>query len=113
MFSGWLGPVDRPPAMHSPISSRIRKPDQIVHPYQFGHPEFKATCLWLKGLPPLVPTHSLVPPAKGTEEHKVWSRVHREPPGPDRWKARSRTFSGLARAFAEQWGSLESRSVAA
>lgn len=88
------------------ISSRIRKPDQVVHPYWFGHPEFKATCLWLKGLPQLVPTNLLTPPAKGTEEHKAWSRVHREPPGPDRWKERSRTFEGIAAAMAEQWGAL-------
>jgi hypothetical protein len=77
------------------ISSRIRKPDQIIQPWQFGHGETKATCLWLKGLPPLVPTN-IVP---GRE-----ARIHRMPPGPDRWKERSRTFEGIAAAMADQWG---------
>ena len=79
------------------ISSRIRKPDQIIQPWQFGHGETKATCLWLKGLPRLVPTNIV----DGRE-----ARVHRMPPGPDRWKERSRTFQGIADAMAEQWGSL-------
>jgi hypothetical protein len=79
------------------ISSRIRKPDQIIQPWQFGHGETKATCLWLKNLPPLVPTNIV----EGRE-----ARVHRMPPGPDRWKERSRTFEGIAAAFATQWGSL-------
>lgn len=78
------------------ISSRIRKPDQIIQPWQFGHGETKATCLWLKGLPPLVPTNIV----EGRE-----ARVHRMPPGPDRWKERSRTFAGIAEAMASQWGS--------
>lgn len=77
------------------ISSRIRKPDQIIQPWQFGHGETKATCLWLKNLPPLTPT-KIVP---GRE-----NRVHRMPPGPDRWKERSRTYQGIADAMAEQWG---------
>jgi site-specific DNA-cytosine methylase len=79
------------------ISSRIRKPDQIIQPWQFGHGETKATCLWLKNLPKLVPTNIV----EGRE-----ARVHREPPGPDRWKARSRTMQGIADAMATQWGSL-------
>ena len=79
----------------SVISSRIRKPDQIVQPWQFGHGETKATCLWLKGLRPLYPTHIVA----GRE-----ARVHRMPPGPDRWKERSRTFTGIAAAMAAQWG---------
>lgn len=79
------------------ISSRIRKPDQIIQPWQFGHGETKATCLWLKGLPKLVPTNVV----SGRE-----NRVHRMPPGPDRWKERSRTFPGIAAAMAEQWGGL-------
>jgi hypothetical protein len=79
------------------ISSRIRKPDQIIHPWQFGHGEVKATCLWLKDLPTLKPTNIV-------EGRKA--RVHREPPSPDRWKNRSRTYSGIAAAMAEQWGSL-------
>jgi len=77
------------------ISSRIRKPDQIIQPWMFGHGEVKATCLWLKNLPPLVPTNIV----DGRE-----ARVHRMPPGPDRWKERSRTFTGIAEAMAEQWG---------
>lgn len=77
------------------ISSRIRKPDQIVQPWQFGHGETKATCLWLKGLPKLVPTEVV--------EGRV-ARVHRASPGPDRWKDRSRTYAGIAAAMAAQWG---------
>jgi site-specific DNA-cytosine methylase len=77
------------------ISSRIRKPDQIIQPWQHGHGETKATCLWLKGLPHLVPSNIV----DGREQ-----RVHKEPPGPDRWKARSRTLAGIAKAMAEQWG---------
>lgn len=93
------------------ISSRIRKPDQIVQPWQFGHPEFKATCLWLKNLPPLRPTNQLDVPAKGTDEWKAWNKVHREPPGPGRWKNRSRTFEGIARGMATQWGEYVSRAM--
>ena len=76
------------------ISSRIRKPDQIIQPWQFGHGETKATCLWLKGLPKLVPTDEV--------EGRV-ARVHHMPPGPDRWKERSRTLPGIAEAMAAQW----------
>jgi site-specific DNA-cytosine methylase len=79
------------------ISSRIRKPDQIIQPWMFGHGETKATCLWLKNLPPLVPTDIV----EGRE-----ARVHRMSPGPDRWKERSRTYLGIAEAMAEQWGRL-------
>jgi hypothetical protein len=88
------------------ISSRIRKPDQIIQPYMFGHPEFKATCLWLKDLPKLTRTHALIPPKKEDANWKGWNKVHREPPGPDRWKARSRTYTGIADAMAAQWGAL-------
>jgi site-specific DNA-cytosine methylase len=77
------------------ISSRIRKPDQIIQPWQFGHGETKATCLWLKNLPKLVPTNIV----EGRE-----ARIHKMPPGPDRWKERSRTFEGIAHAMAAQWG---------
>ena len=76
------------------ISSRIRKPDQVIQPWQFGHGETKATCLWLRGLPLLTPTNGV----EGRE-----NRVHRMPPGPDRWKERSRTFQGVADAKAAQW----------
>jgi hypothetical protein len=79
------------------ISSRIRKPDQIIQPWQFGHGETKATCLWLKNLPKLIPTNIV----EGRE-----ARVHKMPPGPDRWKERSRTFKEIAAAMADQWGTL-------
>lgn|SRR3990167_4380508 len=78
----------------SVISSRIRKPTQIIQPWQFGHPETKTTCLWLKNLPPLVPTNIV----SGRNP-----RVHFESPGPNRWKNRSRTYEGIAKAMAEQW----------
>lgn len=87
----------------SKISSAIRKPDQIIQPWQFGHGETKATCLWLKGLPLLKPTNVV----DGREP-----RIHRMPPGPDRWKERSRTFKGIAEAMAEQWGALEMQEAA-
>lgn len=80
------------------ISSRIRKPDQIIQPWQFGHGETKATCLWLKNLPTLVPTNIV----EGRE-----ARVHRMPPGPNRWRERSRTFAGIADAMADQWGASQ------
>jgi site-specific DNA-cytosine methylase len=77
------------------ISSRIRKPDQIIQPWQFGHGETKATCLWLKNLPKLKPTDIV----DGRE-----ARIHRMAPSPDRWKERSRTYAGIADAMAKQWG---------
>ena len=80
------------------ISTRIRKPDQIIQPWQFGHGETKATCLWLKGLTPLQHTNVV----SGREP-----RVHKMPPGPDRWKERSRTYTGIAAAMADQWGNNE------
>lgn len=81
----------------SVISSRIRKPDQIIQPWQFGHGETKATCLWLKNLPKLTPTNVV----EGRD-----AKVHRMPPGPDRWKNRSRTYLGIAEAMAAQWSNL-------
>ncbi len=80
------------------ISSAIVPAAQTIQPWQFGHGETKATCLWLKNLPPLEPTDIV----DGREP-----RVHRMPPGPDRWKERSRTFEGIARAMAAQWGVLD------
>jgi len=85
-------------AIENPVcvmSSLWRKPDQVIQPWQFGHGETKATCLWLKALHPLVPTNIV----EGREP-----RVHWMPPGPDRWKERSRTFTGIAEAMAQQWG---------
>jgi hypothetical protein len=79
----------------SVISSYIRKPNQIIQPWQFGHGETKTTCLWLKGLPKLQPTNIV----KGREP-----RVHKMPPSPLRWKERSRAYLGVASAMAEQWG---------
>lgn len=79
----------------SVISTKIRRPDQIIQPWQFGHGETKAICLWLKNLPPLVPTNIV----EGRE-----ARVHKMAPSPDRWKNRSRFYKGIAQAMAEQWG---------
>lgn len=79
----------------SVISTKIRKPDQIIQPWQFGHGETKATCLWLRGLPKLVPTNIV----EGRSD-----RIHKMAPGPNRWKERSRTYQGIADAMAEQWG---------
>jgi hypothetical protein len=84
-------------AIENPVcimSSIWREPDQTVQPWWFGHGETKATCLWLKGLPPLIPTRIVA------GRHP---RVHLMPPGPDRWKERSRTCPGVALAMAEQW----------
>lgn len=79
------------------ISSKIRKPNQIIQPWQFGHGETKATCLWLKGLPKLIPTDIV----EGREP-----KVHHMAPGPNRWKERSRTYQGIANAMADQWSNL-------
>ena len=87
-------------AIENPIcimSSIWRKPDQIIQPWQFGHGETKATCLWLKGLPLLKPTNIV-----DGREQKVWKM----PPSKDRAKLRSRTYPGIARAMAEQWGGI-------
>lgn len=78
----------------SVISTKIMKPTQVIQPWQFGHGEQKATCLWLKGLPPLRPTNIV----EGREQ-----RVWKMPESPDRWKERSRTFPGIAEAMAKQW----------
>lgn len=79
----------------SVISSVIAPPQQIIQPWQFGHGEVKATCLWLHNLPRLKPTNCV--PGRA-------ARVHQMPPSPDRWKERSRTFEGIAEATAQQWG---------
>ena len=87
------------------IMSRMwRKPDQIIQPWQFGHGETKATCLWLKGLPLLRHTQIV----EGRE-----NRIHRMPPSADRWKERSRTFQGIAGAMADQWGGQQAALFAA
>jgi site-specific DNA-cytosine methylase len=98
-FFMMLSKVDIPKiAIENPvciISSLWRKPDQVIQPWQFGHGETKATCLWLKGLTPLVPTNIV----EGREQ-----RIHKMPPSENRWKERSRTFTGIADAMANQWG---------
>lgn len=98
----WNAPIERicveNPVMHRHAKERIRNyapPAQSVQPWQFGHGETKRTCLWLKNLPPLVPTHIV----EGRE-----ARVHLASPSPDRWKERSRFFPGIAAAMADQWG---------
>ena len=105
LFSAfWNAPIERiaveNPVMHKYAKALIigyQPPAQSVQPWQFGHGEVKRTCLWLRGLPPLVPTDIV----DGRE-----ARVHRMSPGPDRWRERSRFFPGIASAMAEQWGSI-------
>lgn len=98
-------------AVENPVgvmSSRFRKPDQVVQPHWFGHPERKATCFWLRGLPPLLPTNKVEPEAvKGVSpKGKKYYAMNWLPQSKDRWKIRSRTFQGIADAMAEQWGGL-------
>lgn len=81
------------------------KYDQIIQPWQFGHAERKATCLWLKGLPHLVPVTDLEDEMNARPKREA-QRIHYTPPGPDRWKIRSRTFKGIAEAMADQWGKI-------
>lgn len=103
LFSAfWNAPIERicveNPVMHRHAKERIvgyQAPAQSVQPWQFGHGEVKRTCFWLKNLPPLVPTHVV--------EGRT-ARVHLAPPSPYRWKERSRFFSGIAEAMADQWG---------
>lgn len=87
----------------SVISSRIRKPDQIIQPYMFGHLEQKTTCLWLKGLPELAETNNVKDEMLKLPRN-IRERLHYLPPSKDRWKFRSTTFQGIADAMAEQWG---------
>lgn len=107
----WNAPIERivveNPVMHRHAKERIRNyapPAQTVQPWWFGDTAFKATSFYMRGLPKLVATNRLTPPAKGTDEHKRWSKVHRAPPGPDRWQIRSETFPGIAAALADQLG---------
>lgn len=86
------------------ISTRIRKPDQIIQPWQFGHSESKKTCLWLKNLPKLVPTCIVDLPPSGVWANQTPSGQNRLSPSPDRWKERSKTYPGIAAAMAAQWG---------
>lgn len=101
-------PIERI-ALENPIgviSTKIRKPDQIIQPYEYGHPESKKTCLWLKNLPKLIATDILELPKKGYWTNQVRSGQNKLTPSPDRWKDRSRTYTGIAKAMAEQWGNL-------
>lgn len=95
------------------ISTRIRKPDQTIQPYQFGHDASKRTCLWLKNLPPLKPTEYVQPRLveKGGKVYTRWgnqtdSGQNKLGPSEDRWKMRSQTYEGIADAMADQWGRL-------
>jgi site-specific DNA-cytosine methylase len=99
-------PVDKI-ALENPISiisSRIRKPNQIIQPWQFGSPESKSTCLWLKNLPNLIPTDILPLPPSGRWNNQTPSGQNKLGPSPDRWKERSKTYQGIAEAMAQQWG---------
>ena len=99
-------PVDRI-VIENPIgclSTRWRKPDQIIQPWQFGHDASKATCLWLKGLPALQPTDVLPGGREARRANQTASGQNKLGPSPDRWKIRSMTYPGIAEAMAEQWG---------
>jgi site-specific DNA-cytosine methylase len=98
-------PIDKI-ALENPISiisSRIRKPNQIIQPWQFGFPESKSTCLWLKNLPNLIPTDILPLPPSGRWNNQTPSGQNKLGPSPDRWKERSKTYQGIAEAMAQQW----------
>ena len=86
------------------ISTRIRKPDQIIQPWQFGHPESKATCLWLKNLKKLIPTNVLKKPESGRWQNQTPSGQNKLGPSENRWAERSITYEGIAKAMACQWG---------
>lgn len=94
-------------AIENPVcvmSSLWRKPDQVIQPWMFGHMEQKATCLWLKNLPPLEPTNDVKEAMMQLPKNQR-ERLHYLPPSEDRWKLRSETFMGIAEAMAQQWGS--------
>ena len=93
-------------AIENPIgclSTRVRKPEQTIQPWQFGHAESKATCLWLKNLPKLTPTQVMTKPDSGHWDNQTPSGQNKLGPSPDRWKERSRTYPGIAAAMAQQW----------
>ncbi|WP_435167888.1 hypothetical protein [Falsirhodobacter sp. 1013] len=111
----WRAPVPRiaveNPVMHKHakalMPADLPRP-QIVQPWWFGEPYFKATGFYLRGLPQRAPTNRLTPPRKAEDSvrHAAWSKIHRASPGPDRWKLRSATFPGVAAACAEQWSPM-------
>jgi hypothetical protein len=88
------------------MSTCYRKPDQIIQPWMFGHPESKKTCLWLNNLPQLLPTNILKLPPSGVWSNQTPSGQNKLGPSSDRWKLRSKTYEGIAQAMAKQWGSL-------
>ena len=95
-------------AVENPVSimsTQYRKPDQIIQPWMFGHPEKKSTCLWLKGLPLLIPTNDVSEYMKTLPKNQQ-NRLYHLPPSPDRAKLRSKTFPGLAKAMASQWSGI-------
>jgi hypothetical protein len=94
------------------LSSKLCKPSQIIQPWQFGHPESKSTCLWLKQLPKLRPTWVLKPRVRGRWENQTDSGQNTLTPSDDRWKERSRTYQGIADAMADQWGGLAAHLLA-
>lgn len=112
LFSAcWNAAIDKiaveNPKIHRHAKALItnyQAPAQIVQPWWFGEPAFKGIALYLKNLPPLLPTNKLIPPKPGTVEHKIWSKVHRAPEGPNRWRERSRFFAGIGDAMADLWG---------
>ncbi|MDC7683235.1 hypothetical protein PQU92_08095 [Asticcacaulis sp. BYS171W] len=107
----WTAPIPRVaienPEMHDIARRRmpidLPKP-QMVQPFWFGHPEYKATGLYTRGLPDLIETNRLPEPERGSDEWRAWNRVHRMRPGPNRGHERSRFFPGIADAMADQWG---------
>ncbi|WP_223806538.1 hypothetical protein [Novosphingobium sp. LASN5T] len=120
----WNAPVERVavenPVMHQHAKDRIANYaefSQSVQPWQYGDWETKRTCLWLRGLPPLVPPYPTLAAARQalgkSDEDQPVARVHNMPPGPDRDKERSRFFDGIANAMAEQWGGYAETAMAA
>lgn len=115
----WRAPIERV-AIENPEMNdlaRDRMPDdlpapQMVQPFWFGESAYKATGFFLRGLPDLSPTDKLPEPTRGGDEWKRWNAVHRAPPGPNRWKIRSRTYEGIASACADQWGEFAMEAVA-
>ncbi|MEI4485629.1 hypothetical protein V8J36_05460 [Frigidibacter sp. MR17.14] len=107
----WRAPIERV-AIENPEMNDLAKDrmpadlprPQMVQPFWFGEPAYKNTGFYLRGLPALEPTQMLQEPERGSDEWKAWSAIHRAPPGPNRWKIRSRTFEGVAEAAADQWG---------
>lgn len=89
------------------IGTLWRKPDQVIQPWQFGHPESKATCLWLRGLNPLQPTNILQVPKSGHWVNQTASGQNNLPPSENRWKIRAKTYQGIAEAMVSQWAGVQ------